>query len=77
VQCQQIKPSAEQQKKGTNIMNRRTAFRLIDLALLAGLIVIIGMMLLPALARPHYPARKMKCKNNLRQLGTGMIQYID
>ena len=38
---------------------------------------ILAGMLLPALARARGEARSMKCKNNLRQLGTAAIQYID
>ncbi|MDP6113827.1 MAG: hypothetical protein QGG53_18360 [Planctomycetota bacterium] len=58
-------------------MNGRRAFTLVDLAILAGLIVLVG-MLLPALVRSReHSGHHRKCKNNLRQLGTGMIQYID
>jgi len=38
---------------------------------------ILAGMLLPALSRARGEARAMKCKNNLRQLATGAIQYID
>jgi prepilin-type processing-associated H-X9-DG protein len=38
---------------------------------------IMAGMLLPALARARGEARAMKCKNNLRQLATASIQYID
>ena len=57
----------------------RQAFTLVDLAILIVLIVILVGVLLPALSshRNDGCGRKMRCKNNLRQLGTGMIQYID
>ncbi len=54
------------------------AFTLIDLAVLMGVLAICFVAaLIPALSRSREEARKMKCKSNLRQLGTGMIQYID
>jgi len=57
----------------------RQAFTLVDLAILIVLIVILAGVLLPALNSrgSRGCSRKMHCKNNLRQLGTGMIQYID
>jgi len=49
-----------------------------SLGVLLSLVVpIMAGMLLPALARARGEARLMKCKNNLRQLGTASIQWID
>ena len=55
----------------------RKAFTLIDLAILLLLIAVVAGVLLPALARRREEARRGSCHNRLRQLGTGMIQYID
>ena len=55
----------------------RKAFTLIDLAILLALIAILVGVLLPALARRREQSLNGRCRNNLRQLGTGMIQYID
>jgi len=53
------------------------AFTLVELAVLLCVIALLAAALLPALARSREESRKMHCKSNLRQLGTGMIQYID
>ena len=58
-------------------MKDRRAFTLIDLAVVLGVLAILAGTLLTALARAREEARKMSGKNHLRQLGTGMIQYID
>jgi type II secretory pathway pseudopilin PulG len=41
------------------------------------IIAILASMLLPALRRARETARKITCQNNLKQLGTCMIQYTD
>ena len=40
-------------------------------------VVVLVSMLLPAKLRAREEARKSRCKGNLRQMGTAMIQYID
>jgi prepilin-type processing-associated H-X9-DG protein len=61
--------------------NEPKAFTLVELAVLV--VVVAGIVLAMVIhVRLSFPDRreesiKMKCKNNLRQLGTGMIQYID
>jgi len=55
----------------------RRAFTFVELIFLVVVVAILASVFLPAFHRRGEPAYKMKCKNNLRQLGTGMIQYID
>ncbi|MBI2193129.1 MAG: DUF1559 domain-containing protein [Planctomycetes bacterium] len=55
----------------------RRAFSLIELLVVMGVIAILAGILLPLLANARELARKAKCSNNLRQLGTAMIQYVD
>jgi prepilin-type processing-associated H-X9-DG protein len=67
-----------QDRRGFRVSRTNRAFTLIDLAILLGVLAVcIAAALLPALARAREEARRMKCKGNLRNLGTGMIQYID
>jgi hypothetical protein len=63
----------------TNPHKKSSAFTLVDLGILILVFAVIAGFILPMFARSHNHggSRKMKCKNNLRQLGTGMIQYID
>ena len=62
-------------------MSRRKAFTLVELiAVITVAVILISIIVATAdrrRAHGHGCGRKMRCKNNLRQLGTGMIQYID
>jgi prepilin-type processing-associated H-X9-DG protein len=57
-------------------MTRHSAFTLVELVF-AIVVAVIAITVILASARDREVARKMKCKGNLRQLGTGMIQYVD
>ena len=56
---------------------QRTGWRLVDVAVAAGIVVATSMMFFPAIANSRYLARLTNCQNNLRHFGVALPAWAD
>ncbi len=58
-------------------MRRRRGFTLIELLVVIAIIAILIALLLPAVQQAREAARRSSCKNNLKQIGLALHNYLD
>jgi hypothetical protein len=55
--------------------SRKSSWSMADFAVGGGVLIVLGMLMMPALQESRGAARRLTCENNLRTLGAGLYSY--